>query len=146
MNQVPNSLKKMLWKGDIHALTDTFKMILMQSGFVFNKDNHHCYADISASELPTAFGYTVGGQTLTGVSLVVNNTLDRAELTWSPHQWDAVGGALVASGAIIFDDTTATGSGHDYTDAIASYIDFGGTRTVLDGTPLRVEGLAEFTE
>ena len=53
-NEVPNSFKTMLWKGQITALTDTFKVILLEAGFTFDKDSHHCYADVSAYEFRLA--------------------------------------------------------------------------------------------
>lgn len=142
-NAVPNTYKVMLQKGQIAGLTDTFKIILMQAGFVFDKDTHRCYADVIASELSTGNGYTAGGQTLTGVVIAVNNTDDRSDMTFNNAQWTATGGNLVASGAIIFDDSTATGSGDDYTDAIVSYKDAGGTITAADGTPLTVSTIKE---
>ena len=144
-NQTPNTFRVMLWKGQIACLTDTFKVILMKSGFVFNKDTHHCYADVIASEVANGLGYTTGGATLANVAIAANDTLDRSELTWDDVQWDAVGGALVTSGAIIYDDTTATGSGHDYTDAIVSYKDAGGDITAPDGNPLILQDIMEAT-
>lgn len=142
-NSVPNTYKVMLQKGQIAGLTDTFKIILMQAGFVFDKDTHHCYADVIASELSTGNGYTAGGATLTGVVIAVNNTDDRSDMTWNNAQWTATGGNLATSGAIIFDDSTATGSGDDYTDAIVSYKDAGGTITAADGTPITVSTIKE---
>ena len=145
-NAVPNSFKAMLWKGQITGLTDVHKMILMQPGFVFDQDNHHCYADIIADELVAGNGYTAGGITLTGISISVNDTSNRAEVTFSNAQWNASGGTLQASGAIIFNDSTDTGSGDDYTDAIESYKDAGGTLTAVDGTPIIVSSIMETIE
>ena len=145
-NQVPNSFKVMLWKGQIAGLTDVFKIILMQDGFTFDKDNHNCYADVSANELVTANGYTAGGATLTGIGIVVNDTLDRVEVTWNNAQWNASGGVLQASGAIIYNDSTDTGSDDDYTDAIVAYKDAGGTITAVDGTPVIVSSIMETIE
>jgi hypothetical protein len=145
-NQVPNSFKGMLWKGQITGLTDVFKMILMQPGFVFNKDSHHAYADVSASEVATGAGYTAGGVTLTGVTITVDNAEDRAEVTWNNAQWTATGGTISTSGAILFDDSTATGSGDDYTDAIVSYKDAGGTIAATSGTPLIIASIMETVE
>lgn len=150
-NKVANRFKAMLWKGQVKgadkagtAAVDVFKIILMQSGFVFDPDAHHCYADISSFELASGNGYTTGGITLTGVSLVVNETNDQAEITWNNVQWNASGGSLTASGAIIFDDTTDVAT-DDYTDAIVSYKDAGGDLTATDGTPIIVSALKEIT-
>jgi len=139
-NYVANTFKRMCMKGDIIALTDTFQIILMQAGFVFDRANHHAYADVVGSELATAFGYTATGITLSGVALTVDNSLNLAKLAWNNVQWNASGGSLVASGAIIYDDTTAT-PGHDYTDAIVAWIDANGTIIASDGTPMFIQNI-----
>ena len=135
----------MLWKGQVQAATDVFKIILMKTGFVFDPDSHHDYADVLADELANGLGYTTGGATLASVSLTADNTLDRSLLTWDDVQWDATGGSLVVSGAIIYDDSTDTAVGDDHTDAIVAYKDAGGTITAMDGSPLRIEGISEST-
>jgi len=145
-NAVPNSFKTMLWKGQIVGLTHVFKMILMQAGFAFNKDTHRAYADISTSEVPNGNGYTTGGITLSGITITTNDTDDRTEVRWTNVQWVASGGSIVASGAIIYDDSTATGSGHDFTDAIVSYKDAGGAITATDGTPIIISNIMETAE
>lgn len=149
VNTVPNSAKVMYRKGQIHdsdkagtGPADVFKIILMQAGFIFDKDTHHCYADVIASEVVTGNGYTTGGATLTGIGCVVNDTLDRSETTWSNVQWNASGGSIAASGAIIYDDTTDDAT-DDYTDAIISYKDGGGTITATDGTPIIFSSILE---
>jgi hypothetical protein len=146
-NAVPiKAIEIMKWKGQINALTDTFKIILMQSGFVFNPVTHLSYADVSASELPTANGYTAGGITLTGVALAYDATDDRVELSHANATFTASGGSLVASGAIIFDDTTDTGASDDYSDVIVSYKDAGGDITAVDGTPIVITNILETSE
>ena len=139
-NQVPNTTKLMLWKGQIN-LTDVYRIILMVPGFTFNRDAHHCYADVSASEVASAYGYTQKTKTLANISGVVNDTLDRCEISWDNVQWDASGGDIQTSGAIIINDSTD--SGDDYTDAIISYKDAGGTITAVDTTPLVISSIKE---
>lgn len=109
----------------VNLSSDTCKIALMQSGFAFNRASHHVYADVSASELGTAVGYTAGGATLAGVSVSQDNTNNRGKVTWNNVSWTITGGNLVAAGAIIY-DTTAT-------NMILGYIDFGGDETTLDG-------------
>ena len=142
-NQVPNSFKAMLWKGQIDGLNDTFKIILMQDGFTFDQDDHNCYADVIAHELATGNGYTQGTLELTGVSIDIDDVADTVETSWNNATWNATGGSLSASGAIIYNDTTATGDGDDYTDAIVSYKDAGGTITAVDTTPIIVSSIKE---
>ena len=145
-NQVPNSFKVMLWKGQITGLTDTFKMILMQPGFVFSKVTHEAYADVSASELVTGNGYTAGGQSLAGIGIAVDDVENRVEVTWNNMQWTASGGSLSTCGAIIYDDSTLVGSGDDETKAIVAFKDAGGTITAVDGTPIIVANIMETIE
>ena len=122
-----NKLKYLLATKVIDFATDSFKIILMASGFVFNKDTHHGYADVSASELATGYGYTRNTKTLAGVAVTEDDTDDRCEVTWSNVTWTAAGGAIGPTpGAIIFDDTVTD-------DPIVGYIDFGGEQTQADG-------------
>ena len=140
-NQVPNSFKTMLWKGQIAAGSHTFKIILMDNAFTFDEDTHNAYADISSSELPTANGYTVGGVTLSGVTITTDNTQNRCEVTFNNAQWTAAGGSLSTSGAIIYNDSTAVGSGDDETDAICAWLDANGIQVVADGAALTVSNI-----
>jgi len=128
-----NKLKFLLASKIIDFANDSFKIILMASGFVFNKDTHHGYADVSASELGTAYGYTINTKTLAGVAVTEDDTDDRCEVTWNNVTWTASGGAIGPTpGAIIFDDTV-TADGVTVADPIIGYIDFGGDQTQASG-------------
>jgi len=124
--QGSNKFKKELWSGTVDGSADVFKIILMESGFTYSPVTHGDYADVSANELPTANGYTVGGATLSGVSITQDDTNNKGEIAWNNAAWTATGGSLVASGAIIYDDTHGD-------DVIVGYIDFSGNQTTLDG-------------
>lgn len=126
-NAAPNHIKYLLATGAIDFSGDTFKIILMQSGFTFDIDNHEEYADVSGNELANGNGYTTGGATLAGVAVTEDDVDDRCEVTWNNVTWSAVGGAIgPASGAIIYDDTVAN-------DPIVGYIDFLADYTQPDG-------------
>ncbi len=129
-----NKLKYMLAKKAVDFANDSFLIILMESGYVFNPDTDHGYADVSASELATANGYTAGSKVLAGVTVTEDDTNDRCSITWSNVVWTANGGSIGPSpGAIIIDDTV-TASGTDWpADPIIGYIDFGGDQTQADG-------------
>jgi hypothetical protein len=125
-----NKLKYLLASKIIDFANDSFKIILMGTGFTFDKDSHHGYADVSASELSTGNGYTANTKTLAGVAVTEDDTDDRCEITWSNVTWTASGGAIGPSpGAIIYDDTVTTPTD----DPIVGYIDFGGDQTQADG-------------
>jgi len=140
-NDVPNSFKAMVLKGQIDGDADTFKMILMASGFVFDKDTHHAYANVSAHETANGAGYTTGGVALSGVSIVTDDSGNIATISWSDAQWNSTG-TLIASGAIIYDDSTDTSGGDDYTDAVVAYIDAGSLYTVANGAPLIIRNIS----
>ena len=139
-NVISNTFKGMLLKGQM-SIADSYKIILMQDGFTFNNATDFAYANISANELATAYGYTAGGIALTGATVTVDQSLGVAKLAWTNAQFNASGGSLVTSGAIIYNDSTATGDGDNYTDAIVMYIDAGGTLIATDGTPLIVHDI-----
>jgi len=127
---VSNKLKFLLASKAIDFANDSFKIILMASGFTFNKDTHHGYADVSASELADGDGYTTGGATLANVAVTEDDTDDRCEITWDNATWTASGGSIGPTpGAIIYDDTVTT----PQADPIIGYINFGGEQTQADG-------------
>lgn len=129
-SELSNKIKYLMGIKAIDFANDSFKIILMASGFVFNKDTHHGYADVSASELATGYGYTRNTKTLTGVALTEDDTNDRLSVTWSNATWTASGGNIGPTpGAIIYDDTPTTPTA----DPIVGYIDFGGEQTQVDG-------------
>lgn len=127
---IANKAKFELASGRIDFDADTFKIILMASGFTFDEDTHHGYADVSGSELGTGNGYTAGGNTLAGVSVTEDDTNNRTSVTWSNTTWTASGGNIGPTpGAIIYDDTATS----PQADTIIGYIDFGAEYTQLDG-------------
>jgi hypothetical protein len=135
---VANKIKYLMATKIIDFSADTFKIALMQSGFTFNKDTHHVYADVSASELATANGYTAGGATLGGVALTEDDTDDRTEVVWTNPTWVAVLGAIGPTpGAIVYDDTVAA----PVAKPIVGYIDFAGDQTQADGGTATISGV-----
>lgn len=131
---VSNNILELISGGNVDFDNDTFKIILMQAGFVFDRDNHDEYADVSASELPSLYGYTQNNYTLAGVSTDRDDILNALLVTWNNAVWTAVGGNIQACGAIIFDDTLAN-------DPIVGFIDFGGTLTTYNGGAFTVANI-----
>lgn len=125
-----NKFRYLLSQKVIDFSNDTFKIILMGSGFTFDRVNHAGYADVSASELSTAYGYTAGGAALSGVSVVQNDTTNKCNITWNNVTWTASGGDIGPSpGAIIYDDTVTTPTAKP----IIEYIAFDSDQTEPDG-------------
>lgn len=133
--QASNEGKYELASGNVDFDADTFKIILMQSGFTYNRVTHGTYSDVSASELSTANGYTAGGNTLAGVSVSQDDVNNKGAITWNNTSWTASGGSIVASGAIIYDDTNAS-------DVIIGYIDFTTDQTTYDGGVFTIANIA----
>lgn len=125
-SRLANNFLEQLLKKELDFDSDTFKCILMASGYVFNRATHVAYSDVSASELPTANGYTAAGATLSGITVAQDDTANAGTATWSNVSWTVVTANLTASGAIIYDDTHAS-------KYIIGYIDFGGDQTTLVG-------------
>lgn len=114
-------------KKTIDFSADVFKIILMTSGFAYNRASHHKYSDVSASELGTGNGYTQASKVLSGVSVTRNDTLFKTVVSWANPSWTASGGSIgPTAGAFIYDDTHAD-------DPLVQYIDFGGDGTEPDG-------------
>ena len=117
-NAVANHIKYLLSIGSVNFSSDQFKIMLMEAGFVFNRDAHEAYADVSAHELADGNGYTVGGEILVNVAVNEDDADDRTEVTWDNKSWVASGGTIgPTSGAIIYDVTAG--------NAIVGFIDFG---------------------
>ena len=126
-SRVSNNFRLLLATKIVDFANDTFKIILMQEGFVFNPDTHDLLANVSASEVANGFGYTTGGNTLAGVAVTQNDTDDRVYVTWNNTSWTAAAGDIgPACGAIIYDDTVTD-------DPIVGFIDFLGSYTEPDG-------------
>jgi hypothetical protein len=130
-----NNFLEQLLKATVDFDSDTFKIILLDSSYVFDRVNDVGYADVIAHELATLYGYTAGGATLTGLVVAQDDTTDAGTVDWSTVNWTASGGSLVASGAIIYDDTVTAAP---IANIVIGYIDFGGTQTVVSGGVLTV--------
>lgn len=130
-----NHFKYQLAKKQIDMDTDTFKLILMATGFTFNKDTHATLADVSASELANGNGYTTGGVTLANSTVTEDDTNDKASVSFDNISWTASSGALGPTpGAIMYDDTVGD-------DTIVGFIDFTTERTVTDGNMLLIQNI-----
>ena len=130
---VPNHYKYLLKTKQIDESSDTYKIILMNTTFTFDKDAHAELADVMADQLATAFGYTQDSKILTGVSVIENDTTDKAETRWASVSWTASGGSIGPTGAAIIYNDSATG------DPIACCVDFGVDKMIEDGSGLLIE-------
>ena len=130
---VPNHYKYLLKTKQIDESSDTYKIILMNTTFAYNKDTHAELADVTADQLATGNGYTQNSKTLTGVSVTENDTTDKAETRWANASCIASGGTIGPCGAAIIYIDSVTG------DPIACCIDFGVDKITEDGLGLLIE-------
>lgn len=118
-----NQFTEIIADGTLDLDGDTFKIALVDSGYVFDAD-HTTYADISGDEIANGNGYTTGGETLANVTWTRSgsaSTLDADNPVWT-----ATGGNIpAAAGAVIYDDTAG--------DALICYVDFDGEFPTLEG-------------
>ena len=134
-NAASNKCKFQLASGLIDFDLDTFKILLMASGFVFDPDAHEFLDDVSASELANGNGYTTGGATLSGVQVTEDDVNNRAAVTWANPAWTASGGTIGPSpGAIIYKST-----GVAATSTIIGFLDFEGNQSATDGGTFTVQ-------
>ncbi len=116
-------------KGTIDFFSDTFKAILMDTGFTFDKENHGELLDVEGNEIGSGNGYTQQDITLTTDSAwaVSNN---EASISWNDLHITADGGNIQTfKGVIIYDDS--------HTDnVILGYIDLGESVSLEDGMSL----------
>jgi len=131
-----NHFKYQLAKKQIDMDADIFKLILMNTGFTFNKDSHATLTDVSASELANGNGYTTGGVTLANSTVTEDDSVDKAITVFDNITFTASEGSLGPTpGAIVYDDTTSD-------DTIVGYIDFITERTITVGNNLLIQNIA----
>jgi hypothetical protein len=119
-------------RGLIDFDTDSFKMLLVTSAYVVNKDTHTKRSDVT-SEV-TGTGYTAGGAA-TACTVALNTATDQLTLTFAQTSWPA--STITARAGVIY---KARG-GAATADELIGYADFGadvsstaGTFTVNSGT------------
>jgi hypothetical protein len=119
--------------GNIDFANDVFKIILMDSSFVFNIDDDSILASVSAEVLADGNGYAAGLLVLDSVT--EDDTNDRGSAVFDDFTWTAAGGSIGPSnGAIVYDDTTAD-------DTIIGFIDFGTAQTATDGGTFKIANI-----
>jgi len=122
-----NHYKYQLATGNIDFQTDVFKLILMDTSFVFDKDNHPTLASVTANQIATGNGYTQNNATLSGISISEDDTNDRFYASWDNLTITASGGPIEDfTGVIVYDDTTSD-------DTVIFYTDLDTTVSLTDG-------------
>ncbi len=134
--ETSNHYKFQLASGNIDFDTDVFKAILMNNTFTFDKDAHATLADVTASQLATANGYTQDSKVLAGVSVTEDDVNDKAAVTWTDITWTATADSIGPTGAyIVYDDTTAD-------DTVVFCVDFGTDYTIPNTFSIQIQDIA----
>ena len=76
-----NDAKKNILQAWVNAST-TIKMMLLDSNHTNNIDAQEFISDVNVNEV-TGTGYTAGGSTVAGISVVADDANDRAEMTFN---------------------------------------------------------------
>lgn len=120
-----NSAKVEIANGTIDLDNDTFYVMLL-TGYTPDVDAHSRRDDVSGSEI-SGTGYTAGGAQITTITVVQDNTNDRANMTGDDVEWPT--STISATHAVIY---KLTGSGAA-SDNLLGYIAFGETKTSTSG-------------
>jgi hypothetical protein len=127
------------FKGDVDIDVDTIKVMLLGSGYTFNKD-HDFRDDLGANELAAGGGYTAGGATVTPTA-THDTANDRVDVNLPGTTWAAstIGPARYAA-------YYKARGGAASADELIAIVDFGSDKSssggdfVLTASTLRVQG------
>jgi hypothetical protein len=109
--------------GNIHWLSDTFKVALMPSTYTPDIDADEYYDDISASECPSTGNYSAGGATVAGKTLTNDTANDKAVADADNPSWANLTQADIRI-AVLYKET-----GDPATAVLLMYWDFGVTQS-----------------
>jgi hypothetical protein len=119
---VYNQFKSQTLKKLIDLSADTIKVALLDSSHAFDADSAN-WSSVSANEVSGA-GYSAGGNTLASLSVIQDDSNDRAKWDADDSTWSSA--TITAAHAVIYDDTATD-------DPLICSIDFGGNQSVAGG-------------
>jgi hypothetical protein len=125
--------------GNIDFGSDTFRMILMNNTFVFDRDSHATYSDVSADELAAGNGYALSGELLISGELTEDDANDRGKMTWSDASWTASSGDIGPTGSAVMIDFTSAD------DTVIGCVDYGSDYTIADASSFLIKDIAVAT-
>lgn len=112
--------------GAVDLDTDTFKIMLVTSSYTPNAKTHLKRSAVTNEVSGT--GYTAGGATLSGVSVVNDTTNDRTTFSSTSPSWTTA--TITARAAVIYKSRGGASSA----DELVCYLDFGSDQTSTAGT------------
>jgi hypothetical protein len=84
-----NNYKGLVLSGEIQLMADSIRVILV-TGYTPDIDAHTGYSDVSGFEI-TENDYDDGGQTISGETITVDNSSDRAVYDGYNLEWNDIG-------------------------------------------------------
>lgn len=143
-----NRAKKEIMDGTIDLLSDTIKVMLVDSSYTPDKDDEFVADGADAAEL-SGTGYQAGfagtgRKTLSNKAITVDNTNDRAEFDNTVDlTWSSIDAGIVAA-MVIYKHLTNDGA-----SVVIAYVDSGGFPKTTNGGDLSVvfnaEGILQLT-
>lgn len=112
-------------RGNIDFDTDSFKCMLVTSGYVPNKDTHTKRSDVTNEVSGT--GYSAGGTAAT-VMVTKDTANDRIDISLGAVSWATA--TITARGALYYKSRGGAASA----DELVAYIDFGSDVISTNGT------------
>lgn len=113
-------------RGAIDFDTDTFKLMLVTSSYVANKDTHDRRNDVT-NEVANGNGYTTNGVTV-ACTVTKDTANDRQTLAFAAANWATA--TFSAAGGVIYKSRGGASSA----DELVAYLDFGGTVSATAAT------------
>jgi hypothetical protein len=120
-----NSALDELARGDIDFDTNTFKAMLVTSGYVANKDIHDFRDDVT-NEVPATGGYTAGGVVST-ITVTKDTANDKVTIEMGAVSWAT--STIIARGLVYYQSRGGASSA----DELVAYNDFGGDVSSVGG-------------
>lgn len=128
--------------GLIDLDSDTFKGMLVQSGYTPDIDADDYRDDVAANEVPNGSGYTTGGVSLTSLAVTYDVASHEARWDFDDPQW--ISASFTCRYLVIYKSRGGLSSA----DELVMYIDFGSDETVASGTftyQVPINGAGKFT-
>jgi len=136
---VSNHFKYQKDMGLVNMDTDSFKLILLDDSFTFNKDTHATLADVTADQLATDNGYTQDSITLANSTVTEDDSLDAGKTVFDDVTITASSGDIGPFQAVlIYNDTTGD-------DTVFCCVMLAAPYTILDGTSYLIQNITALT-
>lgn len=114
---IPNDTKASILNQEFDWSGNTYKLALLANTYTPDKDNDTFFSDVSSHQI-TGGGYTAGGQTLAGLTVVTDDTNDIAYLDATDEVFSSLTNTFRYG--VIYEST-----GVESTSKIVAVIDYG---------------------